>query len=385
MPFERKAVLYPVLLSSIFLLSGCPFDDDDENEEIDPNANAASVCLGDAKEVSLSDDRTLCVNLDAFKAEAPFMAGFHAPGKVTHTVFVTDSDGNAIDVSNDDVVTSIKQYPMMYMNAGHTHSAPYQSADISAAEYGAYNFDTYYLMPSEMMDGTSMGRWEYRVKVVDNNGTADDDADDKTHTVTFEPTVNMIMSSKAFRAVGKNENDKFKNAMGMMPERQYSAWLDSLGKVSEGAADVKIYLTTIDMDHSDMAMGKVRVRAEGDHDMHGDMGGEDSQTFPGVHAPMDMMGSTMTLTLHDTENTAVDVSTVDVEVSTDDGTTWTMLMAGMTHDELGYYSASVPMTAGEVTMQVKVTVNGNVMTKTGVMADGTDAADIPVLKFSASE
>jgi len=370
------------------LLSGCPFDDDDD-EETNPNAKVTSACVGDAQEVSLSDERSLCIKLTAFKAETPFMGGFNAPGKVTQTVFVTDSNGNPIDVSNDDVVTSIKQYPMMYMNAGHTHSAPYKSADISAAEYGAYNFDIYYPMPSEMMDGTSMGRWEYRVKVTDNNGTADDDTDDKTHTVKFEPTVNMYMSSKAFRAVGKNESDKYKNAMGMTTERQYSAWLESVGKVSEGEADVQIYLTAQDMDHSDMAMGKVQVRAdEHVHDAGDDAhtsGDMDSQTYPAVHAPMDMTGSTMTLTLHDAENTAIDVSTVDVEVSTDDGTTWTMLMAGMTHDELGYYSASVPMSAGDVTMLVKLTVNGNVMTKTGVMADGTEAADMPALKFSASE
>lgn len=377
MLFNRKTVLYPVLLSSIALLSACNDDHDDDN-------HAESACIESAKEVTTSDDRTLCVTLTAFKAEAPFTAGFMAPGKTTHTVFISDSEGNPIDVSNDDVITAIAQYPMMYMNAGHTHSAPFKSADTSAADYGAYNFDVYYPMSSDN------GRWEYRVKLTDNNGTASDTSDDMVHTVTFEPTVEMYMSSKAFRVVGKNENDKFKNAMDMMPERQYSSWLESIGKVSEGAADVKIYLTTQDMDHSSDtgAMSKPGAR-DADHD-HGSMDGhamgdEDSQTYPAVYAPMDMNGTTMTLKLHATDNTEVDVSTVSVEVSTDDGTTWTMLMAGMTHDDMGYYSGSVPMTAGDVTMLVKVTVNGNVMTKTGVMADGTEAEDLPALKFTAAE
>lgn len=381
MLFKRKFVLYPVLLSSVFLLTGCPLDDDEETAHVDPS------CIGSAKEVTTSDARTLCITLTAFKADAPFMAGFNAPGKTTHTVFVSDSEGNPVNVSNDDVLTGVSQYPYMTMDSGHKHSAPYREADLSAAEYGAYNLDVYYPMPSAMMDGTSMGTWEYRVKISDNNGTADDDTDDVTHTVSFEPVVQMIMSSKAFRAVGKNESDKYKSAMDVVADRQYFNWLESVGKVVDGAADVKLYITTQDMDHADMAMDDTQTDGH-DHD-HADMDsmGTDSQTYPPVHAPMDMMGSTMTLTLHDAvDNAAVEVATVSVEVSADDGATWTTLaMSGMEHDDFGYYNASVPMTAGDVTLLVKTTVNGNVMTKTGAAADGTDAADMPALKFAAAE
>ena len=371
MLFKRKFVLYPVLLSSVFLLSGCPLDDDDDEHA------AASVCNDGGKEITTSDARSVCINLAAFKADVPFTAGFNAPGKVTHTVFVSDSDGTPIDVSSDDVLTEVAQYPYMTMDTGHKHSAPYREASLTAAEYGAYNLDVYYPMPS------TNGSWEYRVLITDNNGTADDDTDDTTHTVSFTPEVNMIMSSKAFRAVGKNESDQYKNSMDVVATRQYFNWLESVGKVVDGAADVKIYVTTVDKDHGDeMAM------TDDGHDdhVHGATG-TDSQTYPSVYAPMDMMGATMTLTLHDAvDNAEVDVATVIVEVSADDGTTWTTLAAsGMDHDDFGYYNASVPMTAGDVTLLVKTTVNGNVMTKTGVAADGTDAEDIPELKFTAAE
>jgi len=387
MLFKRKYFIFPALFSSALLLSACN-NESDEEVKVTEKSDADSICIENAKEVTVSDGRSLCIGLTAFKAEAPFMAGFMAPGKTTHTVFVSDSDGNPVNVTNDEVVTAISQYPMMYMNAGHTHSAPFKHADTSAAEYGAYNFDIYYPMASTMMDGTSRGRWEYRVMISDNNGTADDDTDDKMHKVIFEPAVEMYMiEKKAFRAVGKNESDKYKNPMGMTPTRQYSAWLETIGKVSEGAADVKLYLTTQDMDHSSMAMTKPMSRSaeHGNGDMHV-MGDKDSHTYPAIHAPMDMMGDTVTVTLHSEDGTTeVEIDSASVEVSTDDGENWTTLAAGMTHEEMGYYSGPVPMEAGEVTMLVKVTVNGNVMTKTGVTADGMDAEDIPALKFTASE
>ena len=372
MSFKRKFIINSFLISSVVLLSGCPWDDE-------------SSCSDGSKSVTSSDGRTICVTLSDMDA-------FTAPGKISHKVFVSDIDGNPINVSTDDVLTGISQYPMMTMMSGHKHSAPFKKADTSAAEDGAYSLDVYYPMPSETMDGTVMGDWEYRISLTDNNGTADDDTDDETHTVHFAPTIKMLMSDKVLRAVGKNESDKFKSGMDIVTDRQYFSWLESVGKIVDGEAETKIYLTTQDMDHSDMAMSGITAREEthvhdhGDMDSTSDMADTDSQTYPAVHAPMDMMGDTMTLKLHDAvDNAVVDISTVTVAVSTDDGANWTMLMAGMSHDELGYYNASVPMDAGDVTMLVKVTVNGNVMTKTGVSADGTDAEDMPALKFTAAE
>lgn len=377
MLFKRKFIVYPVLLSSSLLLTACINDEDE--------TNAAAACIGDAKSITTSDERTLCVKLTAFKAEAPFMAGFNAPGKTTHTVFVSDSKGNPVNIGTDKVITAISQYPMMYMTE-HKHSAPYKAADTSVAEYGAYNFDVYYPMPS------TMGRWEYRVILSDNNGTADDATDDKTHTITFEPDVEMIMSSKAYRAFARNANDKYKTAMGSEAVRRYSIWMESIGKVANGVAATRIYLTTEEMDHSSMAMAKVQARAEEHVHVHSDsadsgtMSDTDSHTYPAIHAPMDIMGSTMKVTLHGADGTtAVEVATVTVEASTDDGVTWTTLAAGMTHNELGYYSADVPMAAGDVTMLVKVTVNDNVMTNTGVADDGFEANAMPELKFSVTE
>ena len=374
MLLKKKIFLPSVLFSSVFLLTGCPLDKDDDEEHVE------SACIDNAQEVVTSDDRSLCVSLTAFKAEAPFTAGLKGPGKTTHTVFISDSEGNPVDVTTDDVVSGVSQYPMMFMNNGHMHSAPYKAADTSAAEYGAYNFDVYY----------PMGRWEYRVLVTDNMGT-DDVADDKTHTVTFEPTVEMNMSTVAFRAVGQNESDMYKNSMDLETKRQYSAWIDSVGAVVNSEADVKIYLTTQDLEHEAVpamaAMTKVSAREEEHVHNHesatamGDMDSVDAQTYPAVHAPMDMMGTLTTLTLNtEVAGDTVDVATVTVEVSTDDGTVWTTLMAGMTHADLGYYSGTVPMTAGEVTMLVKVTVNGNEMYLNGVVDDGS-----PALKFMAAE
>jgi len=387
MLFKKESILYPVLLSSTFLLTGCEFGDDDAEEA----SHEASICSESAKEIHTSDDRTLCVTLTSFKATAPLQSGFNAPAKSTQTVFISDSNGTPLNVENDEVITGISQYPMMNMDSGHKHSAPYSEADVTAAEYGAYNLDIYYPMAS------TMGRWEYRIKLTDNNGT-EDTTDDKTHTVTFEPTVEMVMGSNVFRGVSKNENDLFKNSMGIEATRQYSTWIESVGPVGENTADmatVKLRLTTQDMDHTDMSemsmskpsLNKVSPREE-EHvheTAHSDgMADTDSQTYPAIHEPMTMMGSTMSVSLHAPDNEAVAVSTVVVEVSTDSGTNWTALDADMSHEGLGNYSADdVPMAAGDVVMHVKVTVNGNVMTKTGVVADGVEAAQMPELKFTA--
>ena len=192
------------------------------------------------------------------------------------------------------------------------------------------------------------------------------------------------MSTNAFRAVAANSADKYKNSMDLETNRQYSAWIESVGAVASGEAQVKIYLTTQDMEHEAMVMAKVSAREEEHVHVHGSamtMSDVDSQTYPAVHAPMTMMGTTTTLALNTTvAGETVDVDTVTVEVSTDAGTTWTMLTAGMTHADLGYYSGAVPMTAGAVDMQVKMTVNGNEMYKNGVVDDGS-----PSLKFTAAE
>jgi len=381
MLFKKIFVLYSFFLSGAVVLSGCGLGTEGSHEH-----SADSACIENAKEITTSDNRTLCVTLTSFKADSPFEAGFKAPGKSTQTVFISDSAGSPINVTNDAVITGISQYPMMFMNNGHKHSAPYKAADVTAAEYGVYNLDVYYPMPSVKMDGTSTGRWEYRVMLTDNNGTADDTTDDKLHTLSFEPAVEMLMSSKVFRAIAKNESDTYKNAMGITAPRRYSVWLESVAKVVSGEAVVKVYLTAEDMQHSSMTMGKPTAR-EAEH-VHGDggaMGDADSQTYPAVHAPMDMMGTIMKTILHDAVGTVADVATVSVKASTDNGITWTTLTAGMTHKELGYYSAPVPMTAGDVDMKIKVTVDGNVMTKTGAAADGIETTAMPSLLFSATE
>ncbi len=80
-------------------------------------------------------------------------------GKSTFQIHVTDR------VSGDDITGQAPMLmPMMNM-AAHHHSTPMPVPAVSEDGNGLYTVTLYYLMPSQMMDGTSMGYWDLKLTV----------------------------------------------------------------------------------------------------------------------------------------------------------------------------------------------------------------------------
>ena len=104
--------------------------------------------------------------------------------------------------------------PMMHM-AGHQHSTPkLDCIDVGA---GDYDCTLYYLMPSSMADGGSMGYWELKVMAAMNE------------SVTFYPHVMMAMGDTA-KIKLQSQTAGTDKIMGMTGEmnRKYFVFKDSM-------------------------------------------------------------------------------------------------------------------------------------------------------------
>ncbi|MCP4332762.1 MAG: hypothetical protein GY785_08915 [Gammaproteobacteria bacterium] len=117
--------------------------------------------------------------------------------------------------------------PMMYM-AMHNHSTPIDGACTESATAGTYDCTIYYLMPSQMMSGESMGYWDLKVMA---NG-------EMAH---LYPTVMMAMGDTA-RADLKGVNDQVMNMMTMtMESRRYHIFKSSLSGMT-GNHDFQVFI-----------------------------------------------------------------------------------------------------------------------------------------------
>ena len=114
-------------------------------------------------------------NNDLYQIEYVQMGTMGAmDGKSTFQIHITNRDTGA-----DESALMPMLMPMMHM-AEHNHSTP-KLGCIKGATAGYYDCTVYYLMASQMMDGTSMGYWDLTFTTVDG---------EKAH---FYPTVMMAM------------------------------------------------------------------------------------------------------------------------------------------------------------------------------------------------
>jgi len=112
-------------------------------------------------------------------------------------------------------VTGVAPMLMTMMNmAAHSHSTPMPTPAVVENTDGLYTVTLYYLMPSQMMDGTSMGYWDLKFTV----------AGEVAH---FYPAVMMAMGDTAMVRL-KGVDDKVTNMDGLTVGRTYPIFKQSL-------------------------------------------------------------------------------------------------------------------------------------------------------------
>lgn len=204
--------------------------------------------------------------------------------------------------------------PMMYMETMN-HSTPL--TDVIDNGDGTYAATIYYLMPSGM-NGMSMGYWDLGVTV-------------GNETVHFYPNVMMSMGD-TFKVVLNGVNDKIMTMDEVMVSRDYPIFKESLTG-GMGSYDFSVFVSAKEHMESFSAV------IEGNTLQSGMMG----------------MG------------TPLDVDTVLVEISDDDGLSWNPATDGLD----GTWSITgLSLTDGvEDQIRVRLTVNGEVKTAGGLTGD----------------
>lgn len=264
----------------------------------------------------LADYITATSSFDTAEAEnlkvtyTPPMMNVH--GKNVFTLTITDTAGTPVTGLT---AADLKVMPMMYM-ADRTHATP--MGGITELGNGVYEVTAYYLMPSRMMDGTTMGTWDLKVMA-------------NMKTVHFYPNINMAMMTNTVRVQLKGVNDTILNMDGLEVPRPYNLFRDNL--VQQGAG------TNYNFDIFIAPM-------------------ENMMSFPALIDGMTLtsgMGGTPYL-----------VSGITAEASDDDGATWT---AGTTGVADGVWSFStLQLNSGANTIKVRLTVSSEVKTTNGLAA-----------------
>lgn len=204
---------------------------------------------------------------------------------------------------------TITLMPKMYMPS-MSHSAPVDAV-VESSTPGTYDCSVYYLMAS----GPGMGIWELKVMI-------------GMETATFYPPVAMAMGTTN-RAALNGVSDVIGSMMGMgTSKRTYYLFNDS--STFGMSSTFKLFVAAAD----DSMMMK----------------------FPAV-----AVGST----LHNEMNVARTVSSMTVEASTDNGSTWSSLTSGAT----GHWSVSgLTGLASGGTVKVRVLIDGEQKTTDGTAA-----------------
>jgi hypothetical protein len=222
-------------------------------------------------------------------------------GKTTFKIKLSNrSDGSAATGK------SITLMPTMYM-ASMSHSAPVDAV-VESSTPGTYDCSVYYLMAS----GPGMGIWELKVMIGMENAT-------------FYPPVAMAMGTTS-RATLKGVNDVIGSMMGMGTSKR-SYYLFNDGSTFAMSSTFKLFIAAAD----DAMMMK----------------------FPAV---------SLTSTLHNEMNVAWSVTGMTVQISTDNGNTWT----SMNDAGAGHWSISgLNGLAMGGTIKVRMTINGEQKTTDG--------------------
>ncbi len=240
----------------------------------------------------------------------------YVPGKMSAMAGKSAFTFRIKNRSDNENVTGLNTaiMPMMYMET-MSHSTPLTA--VTDNNDGTYTATIYYLMPSGM-SGTSMGYWDLGV-TVDNE------------TVHFYPNVMMAMGD-TFKVVLNGVSDKIMTMDGVPVSREYIAFKESLTG-SMGSYDFSVFVSAKEHMESFAAV------IEGNTLQSGMMG---------MGAPLD-------------------VDTVLVEISDDDGLSWKPATDGLD----GTWSITgLSLTDGvEDKIRVRLTVNGEVKTAGGLIGD----------------
>jgi len=266
-------------------------------------------------------------------ATASYQISYSASGMTTHgkekfTLTITNkSDGTPVTglVGSD----SLSVMPMMYM-AEMMHSTPMFSIDEPDpnAEPGVYEVTLFYLMPSRMMDGTTMGTWDLKVMV-------------GMESAHFYPNVMMAMGDTV-RVQLKGVDDTIIDMNGLEVGRTYNLFKDNLTITGAGNDSYSIFIAPI----------------------------ETMMSFPALLDPMTLQSGM--------GGTPYDVNNVTVDVNINDGG-W---IADYGIDNLnGVWSLdNLTLNSGENTIKVRLTVSGEIKTTNGLsaVADDNDFATFTV-------
>lgn len=196
---------------------------------------------------------------DTYKIEYVQMGMMDAmAGKSTFKIHITNRSSGAVEAALSPMLM-----PMMHM-ATRNHSSPKPVTAVTNMGGGDYQVTLYYLMPSQMMDGMSMGFWDLKFTV----------AGEEAH---FYPTVMMAMGD-TLQVRLKGVSDKIMSMDAGMVGRNYFIFKDSLTG-SMGNYDFSVFIAAQ----------------------------QDMMNFPAVYDTSTLSGRTLDAT---------------VEISDDDGASW---------------------------------------------------------------
>jgi hypothetical protein len=204
------------------------------------DASAVDILIGSTGEKS----PTLAQYIDATEsfdmAEAANLKVTYTPpmdnpemnvhGKNTFTLTITDTAGSPVTGLIGG--TDLKVMPMMYM-ADRMHATPVgEIVETDPGVSGIYNVTVYYLMPSRMMNGDTMGTWDLKVMV-------------NMKTVHFYPNIKMAMMNNTAKVTLKGVNDEA-IMMGLPSPRPYHIFRDGNPVVNGSNYDFNLFITPME-------------------------------------------------------------------------------------------------------------------------------------------
>ena len=285
-----------------------------------------------------------------------YLPGMHGAinGKTEFTLKVGDHSG----VAQTGLDVSIKS--KMNMD-GMVHGTPFEGMCHEGATSGEYGCTVYYLMPSVMMNGMSMGFWELKVMIGGHEGE---------HTF-FHPTVKMAMGDTAQVRL-KGLADKISSSMDMNHDDDGS---DDNGGSHAHATGTRIGINADDM----MAETEARTYYLFKKALTGVSGNHSFELFIAAKENMmDYPAVSIGTTLNSGDmHHELSIATMSVEVSTD-GINWVVATDHGEHGHTGHWLASgiSGLTDGtEAKLFVKLVVGGEKKTTDGDVPNALPVTD----------
>jgi hypothetical protein len=326
-----RAAVFSKLTANLSLTPDQQFDlfaamaqdlaDNDKLDDVNLYTNLGAVGINASGDIL---DQYITAAGDFMTASAANLTVTYTPltmnnvhGKNTFKLLIEDNSGPVTGL------TDLQVMPMMYM-VDRTHSTP--MGGIAELGNGEYEVTAYYLMPSRMMDGTTMGTWD--LKVMTN-----------MKTVHFYPNINMAMMSNTARVQLKGVADTIINMDGLEVPRNYNLFRDNLVQQGVGSNyEFDVFIAPM----------------------------ENMMSFPALLDPMTLTSGM--------GGTPYDVSGVVVEASDDGGTTWNAGVPAGTDGVWRFTGAeALTLNAGVANdVRVRLTVSAEVKTTNGLLDDDTN-------------